>query len=57
MCIMNPQPKEVILSLDRFSEELQRYRQATEVPTGKKMTLSSAISIPPNYFMILELSQ
>lgn len=55
MCIMNSNEKAETISLKRFHEHLGRFSSATEITTGKTISLGDAVDIDAKYVMVLEL--
>lgn len=56
MVVINNNPEDQTLELNRFSEMIQDYKNGTEVMSGKNVSLETNLSIEGKSSMIIELN-
>lgn len=55
MCLMNTNAAEKEISLNRFSERINQYSGATDIPTGESYRLGTSLTLKPMSMLVLNL--
>jgi neopullulanase len=57
MCVMNTNNRAAAIKMDRFEEKIKGFTKAFDVATGVTFNLEPALTVGPNYLLVMELKK